>query len=184
MERISPESSLHLQKEEEWNRVALEVESIVDRLGKTIDTGIKETVIALKALGLETQGSCEGHLDHGTKAPWVDIGSVPEDSARRALTNAERSETVPQRSTIEAREKIFAERTQILRLLDEYYGTHNPTSTSRLIPLFRLGETRIISQGYGIQEGLDEKEQAMMLSAYREEINRFTVWMRDEYFHQ
>ncbi len=44
-----------------------------DKLGKKVDAGIIETVVVLNLLGMPTTMSCEGHLDHGTGAPWVDI---------------------------------------------------------------------------------------------------------------
>lgn len=60
-------------KQEKWQEVSIEVESWVDGLGFRIDPKIKETVIALNALGISTTASCEGHLDHGCPYPWVDI---------------------------------------------------------------------------------------------------------------
>jgi hypothetical protein len=38
-----------------------------------IDSKIKETVIALMALGIPASASCEGHLDHGYGASWIEI---------------------------------------------------------------------------------------------------------------
>ena len=68
-----------LNKQEKWQEIAIEVESWVDGLGYPIDPKIKETVIALNALGIPTIASCEGHLDHGLSHPWIDIDiNTPE----------------------------------------------------------------------------------------------------------
>src|SRR2546426_6951982 len=61
-------------KEEAWMKMEQEVGRIADKLGRPIDPGIRESVVALRVLGLTTDGSCEGHLDHGVRAPWIDIG--------------------------------------------------------------------------------------------------------------
>jgi hypothetical protein len=31
--------------------------------------------VGFNAIGMATKGSCEGHLDHGTKWPWIDLHS-------------------------------------------------------------------------------------------------------------
>jgi hypothetical protein len=64
------------QKEDHWQEIAQRISRTVDKLGLSIDEGIKETVIVLNALGISTRASCEGHLDSGTCAPWVDIAST------------------------------------------------------------------------------------------------------------
>ena len=55
--------------------MAAEVEEVTDGLGKGIDKGIKEAVIAMKAYDFPTDHSCEGHLEgeHGLPYPWVRI---------------------------------------------------------------------------------------------------------------
>lgn len=43
----------------------------LEKLG--VDSGIREAVVYLNALGFHTTESCEGHLDHGSLAPRVGI---------------------------------------------------------------------------------------------------------------
>lgn len=38
-----------------------------------IDGKIQEAVAMLNALGIPTTGSCEGHINHGSPAPWIKI---------------------------------------------------------------------------------------------------------------
>ncbi len=52
-----------------WEAMAAEVARLVDGLGVPVDEGIRDTVIALRLLGIETVSSCEGHLDYGFPCP-------------------------------------------------------------------------------------------------------------------
>lgn len=61
-------------KQEMWDEMSNEVSHWVDELGYPIDTEIKDTVVALNLLGIETTASCEGHLDHGFAFPSVKYG--------------------------------------------------------------------------------------------------------------
>lgn len=60
-------------KQAAWHAMAAQVDTWVDGLGKGIDSEIKDTVIVLNLLGFKTDGSCEGHIDKGVPAPWVDF---------------------------------------------------------------------------------------------------------------
>lgn len=57
----------------EWERISLVLKATIDKLGKPIDKGIFEGVLALNALGITTDMSCEGHLSYGTGAPYIDV---------------------------------------------------------------------------------------------------------------
>lgn len=59
------------QKQSAWDAKRKEIDYIGDRVGRGIDEGIKETVVAFNMNGINTTGSCEGHLDHGWATPWV-----------------------------------------------------------------------------------------------------------------
>ena len=56
-----------------WEEMEAAVDLIRDGCGMPIDTKIKEIVIALNLLGVETSQSCEGHLNWGFPFPWVEI---------------------------------------------------------------------------------------------------------------
>jgi hypothetical protein len=58
-----------------WEHKLNEMEQLRDGIGKGLDQHIKETVAVLQLFGVHTQHSCEGHLDHGVAAPWIDIQS-------------------------------------------------------------------------------------------------------------
>jgi len=60
-------------KQELWDAMSTEVSHWIDGAGYPIDKEIKETVIALNLMGIETIASCEGHLDHGSLYPWIEL---------------------------------------------------------------------------------------------------------------
>lgn len=65
-------------RQEKWDNVSNEVKKTIDTLGHHIDENIKETVVALNVYDINTSGSCEGHIDWGTGAPWVEISASDE----------------------------------------------------------------------------------------------------------
>ena len=78
-QEYSKESGVKLESREDgkikkWEEIKKYVEQITDDNGMPIEKGILETVIALKASGIETAQSCEGHIeiDEGRRPwPWV-----------------------------------------------------------------------------------------------------------------
>jgi len=69
-----------VKKEEKLDNIRKEVDGTGDALGKPLDSRIKETVVFLKALEINTGQSCEGHIDR--PAPWVLIESEDEPKER------------------------------------------------------------------------------------------------------
>ena len=72
-------------KQEMWDTMSSEVNHWVDGVGYPIDTEIKDTVIALNLMGIETEASCEGHLDRGLSYPWIDIQIYPPEVKKMML---------------------------------------------------------------------------------------------------
>src|SRR5580704_5515502 len=72
-----------------WDAMAAKVAKRGDATGMGIDRGISNTVIALNLLGVPTSSSCEGHIERGLPAPWVEIGK-PRPAAAYRLNYAVR----------------------------------------------------------------------------------------------
>ncbi|GMU52245.1 MAG: hypothetical protein AMXMBFR33_13910 [Candidatus Xenobia bacterium] len=79
-----------LRGERELQRLArlAEVRGYRDGLGLGLDEGIVDTVAALQLNGFNTRQSCEGHVDTGCGAPWVDIQAVEPPNVFSDLPNA------------------------------------------------------------------------------------------------
>ncbi|MEA3453138.1 MAG: hypothetical protein U9Q96_02260 [Patescibacteria group bacterium] len=72
--KIETEEEKNKEKEILWDKKAQEIEEIRDREDQPIDEKIKEVIIALQLLDINTEGSCEGHdKKEGAAAPWVDV---------------------------------------------------------------------------------------------------------------
>lgn len=184
MSELSPEMKRHLEQEMRRSEIASDLSLVTDKLGMPIDKDILQTVIAMRMSGFQTNASCEGHLDHGIKAPWIEVGSVPDSLASRALSNSPAEMSHPQTESVEevrAREKIYSERNRLVNILDKFYHNRPCPAKSRLIVLFRLGQCRIISQGYGTQDALPLDTQSSMLDTYRAEMAEFTEWLNNNY---
>jgi hypothetical protein len=107
-----------------WKRSQAEVERLTDALGKKIDSGIKETVIAIRAYGFPTQSSCEGHLDRALPYPWVEIYS-PEPAQLDWRENDQlHDEWVTKNMQLQK---------QMLALLGKFYTHSKAPFTDRLI---------------------------------------------------
>lgn len=65
-----------------WDVTAERFMKVTDKLGKKIDTGIFETVVALNVLGVPTLQSCEGHMGWGVPYPWIALEAVLEQKFR------------------------------------------------------------------------------------------------------
>lgn len=70
-----------------WKKAVRKVRMAEKNCRMDIDLGIRETVIALNALGFLTDGSCEGHAHRHMACasfPWVLIISPPAESVRNS----------------------------------------------------------------------------------------------------
>jgi hypothetical protein len=66
---------MNKQKQQQWESVNEVFRSTVDGRGKRLDSGILQTVVALNVFSFSTIASCEGHMDWGHAAPWVDLST-------------------------------------------------------------------------------------------------------------
>lgn len=101
-----------------------EIALIHDKLGKTIDEGIRLTVAALRAHGFTTSQSCEGHLDRKTIGPWVDIESSKAQDLLKTMQDGPHSGPELQqnrRNLVNANE---LEQDRLFGLLNEFYTSH------------------------------------------------------------
>jgi hypothetical protein len=65
-----------------WEETLQHFRRVTDKLGKKIDPGILETVVAFNMLGIATLQSCEGHIGWGVPYPWISIESDMEQKYR------------------------------------------------------------------------------------------------------
>jgi hypothetical protein len=193
-----------LHKRKQWEDIAARFARMTDMLGTGIDSGILETVIALNALGIETSASCEGHLDHGTGAPWIDIQahSAGEQSIQVAemFMQADKAfeEQVLPEETIDA---LFAEahqeqdrvkvihleqRKALMSYLTAFYAVRRVPYDWQLAihPRDMSGRARLESHGADFQSVAPLEMRVQKLAEYQEEMQAFTEFLKQVYFDE
>lgn len=183
-------------QEGQWEATSRQVSRMTDTLGKPIDAGVFDTVVALNLHGINTTGSCEGHLDHGIAAPWVDIGASgvrPMEKQvflkMREFEQAHETDMPKdQRWSIreaaeEAKQEVkslhYKERQKVVVFLDVFYQARFvPFDTRLTLNPFWIGGCRIESHGADYQEVLPLEEQRINLERYQEEMRAFTDFLK------
>lgn len=189
-------------KQKKWERVSKQVLTFIDATGKPIDNGIREIVVALNTLGFTTTQSCEGHLNHGIAAPWVDI-SVKDIKKiehlvhqsqllfQRALQH--KGTTTPIVANMlkqshslktQAQKPLLKIAAKLNSLIQEYYATTTLPyqNDSRLTLLDITTAIRLTTQGALFQQAYALKQQKKQLILYQHEINAFTLFLKNKFF--
>lgn len=207
---IDDERQLPLHQQEQktadkqnlWQQRSRELDNIKDGLGKGIDNGIKETVVALNVLGINTTQSCEGHLDWGTGAPWIDLRAPNIDelahqmydafeTARTTSQNAGRGPSEEDKQLfnkahelrLEVKRRNLEEAAKAMGLLDTFYKDRDVPYDRRLIISIASAEyNRIESQGAEFQETASPETKQQKLVEYQHEMQAFTAFLKDTYF--
>ena len=169
-------------RELHWQRTDEQMRRTVDALGRPIDPGILDAVVALNSNKISTAGSCEGHLDHGLAAPWIDVSSPMAESMRDDFwalreRGATREELDHVRHQIERRNLVV--RAVLLQELAAFYEhRHVPYDVRLTIQDRAMAESRLESQGASLQEIRDSLVRQRKLVEYRSEFNAFARYLR------
>lgn len=202
-----PEGQLS-NKERRWQELQQELSKVTDRLGKPIDAGIFDAVVAFSALlegtGLKTRQSCEGHLDHGVPAPWIDFEPEPNSAVDIELKHlpdewqriSDLIEQIEQENedddrlpglfkelhAVRARmESLRAEQDMIIhQLLTEFYEDNLVNkSYDQILVLER--SRRLQSIGANHQQAQDRDTKAANLNRYQEEMKKLAEFLKKKY---
>lgn len=180
METGTPDEQ-DLAKEQKLEEIRNKFKRTTDSLELEIDPGIFETVVILNALDFPTSQSCEGHLEereggHPLKAPWVEIYFEPK----------EKNWLEDEKLKAEVTQKNLQYQKRMIEYLDEFYQDYHPHFDS-LINIERVGiygGFRIQSNGTHLVEVLPSEEQKEKLKTYRQEMDRFTQFLKEKYFRK
>ena len=77
-------------KSQAWKDLYKYFSHVIDGIGTPIDAGIIDVVVGLNAVGVNTQASCEGHLDHGNAHPWIRIGAPSVDDLEEEFRRSQK----------------------------------------------------------------------------------------------
>lgn len=172
------------EKQRRWDESAERIERTADALGRGVDQNIKETVIGLNLLDINTTASCEGHLDHGTNAPYIDIEAKEVAELENRVKEAGNIENKETESIIEKiKQKNLEERRKALIVLDEFYRDRQAPFHKRLtIQGMARDRSRLESQGADLQKIEPEEIKKQRLSEYQEEMREFSSFLKDKFF--
>jgi hypothetical protein len=127
-------------KQIKWDLLVKKYSQVGDALGKGIDSGILETVVALNALGINTRQSCEGHMKYGVASPWVDVENSDQKKIKLGLDEAEKVYRMA-----EELEKTKGIRDpEVRKLYDKYHDIRNKVVIINL---------RVVKKLMGLLEG-------------------------------
>ncbi len=139
---------------------------LADRLGLGIDAGIFNSVVALRAQGFNTTASCEGHLQWGEPAPWIEIGVIT-------------SANLPKNTSPLLKVNLLTQQ-RMIELLDSFYSTHLTTREGVriiIIPRGIFGGFRLTNQAARIQAILPAASKREKLSQFQEEFQSFAQFL-------
>ena len=156
---------INTAKQKAWQRAEARVLKFTDKLGKGVDKGIRETVVGLNALGINTSASCEGHLNWGTGAPYVDIEAKNKGRAK-LKKNVKRNQQEIQK---------------VLPLLDKFYSRHKASYDRHLtVQAWGWSIGRLESQGTGVLDALSKAAKAKKLKEYQKEMTAFGKFLKKQ----
>lgn len=150
---------------------------IRDGLGHPIDAGITETLVGLKAHGIETDQSCEGHDDRANALPWVDI-SAPEPDGWRE------DETLQAQWTKE--NTAMAEKTRALLVTWQKQREElgQPMDEAHALELHErgiYGAVRLEPQQQERVTALSAAERGRQTPAYRQAMQEFAEYLKERF---
>lgn len=173
------------RRKKRWSRTEIIVNAITDRSGLGIDSEIKESVTTLLALGFITKRSCQGHLNRGNAAPWINIGQrVPRELLIKKRELKDRLKEKDAEKITAITKKNLRNQIRLMKILYEFYGKREVSYDVRLV-LNRFG-----AYGYAALESTGERFQGMRskeqkekkLKQYQREMKEFTDFLKKKYF--
>jgi hypothetical protein len=173
------------EKANAWNQKATEIDQVGDRLRKRIDEKIKDAIIALNLLGINTTASCEGHIDWATGGPYIDVEALGTGELKKALKKEreEKNEEKEDEILDEITHKNLEERKKLIPYFEEFYQGREVSFSNRLIiQSLARGWSRIENQGVDLQklEAPEIKEQK--LQEFQKEMADFTEFLKGKFF--
>ena len=191
------------EKQKLWEEKRKDIDAIADARGKGIDESIKETIIVLQLLGLNTTESSEGSLEEMYASPYVifkPTGSEIEELEQKHQKLVEKMIAVEDESEEDelkrdeiAHEMNLNERKmgrlralelkKLLPYLEEFYEDRKTSPERRfIINPHRIYHGIMLPQGSMFQAAENEDTQAERLKEYQEEMRDFTQFLKQKFF--
>jgi hypothetical protein len=161
----TPETSEKDRRLEELRR---EVDTIADGLGKGVDEGIKESVVAFMAHELPTSDSCEGHLTE--KEEGTVYAPAPEGWKESKEKKAE------------WKKANDIQRGRMHAMLNEFYATRQTDPEYQLVPQPKGIFGAFILTSAKAESGLSQNDtEELVLEKSRKEMKDFTDFLMQKF---
>jgi hypothetical protein len=182
-----------------WQETAHDIAHITDPVGNPMDPGIIDMVVALNLLGVTTTGSCEGHLNHGLPAPWVDFHTPGTWAIRRQVNEitARLQHAEEQEMPRNVRDDLMNEYFQLAAeaekacfygpwlieqaLIAFYQQRHVAHDQQIFIHSDSFGNSRLQNHGIDYQALQTPEQRAANLASYQHEIQAFATFLKSDY---
>lgn len=184
----------------EYKRIKKNLESVTDKLGVHIDSGIMDAVIIFKMLGFNTTQSCEGHLSHGFISPWIQFGPKTTPSIKviqnqikslknqiyevKEDTNSNRVHNLLKKINIfedKLNKRLNKDLAKLALYLNEFYLTRAVAFDQKLIIIDLKTHVQLIIQGSQFQGIFSKKEKYIKLKLYQREYQEFVNYLKNKY---
>ena len=168
------------KKDLAWKRLLNKAALTGDRLGMGIDSNILPVIAGLWAHGINTTGSCEGHLDHGEAYPWIRVESFPPKHWGDIQTW-----WVDKNKQKQLFKKNKPNLIKLHSLLVDFY-VNNPTDYKKLLAVVEVN-TFIASGSLQpieteVTRLLSKKELFKRQKLYIAEMQRFGAFLREKFY--
>jgi hypothetical protein len=175
---ISLADSKRARREGELQRFANEIAVATRVEGLTVEPGVREVVVALRAFGVKCREAVEGYSPETGKktnrepqTPYVDIG--PDISAPPELQTSEGYEM--------AMEEANRVRLLVLDLLRDFYKERGATYDTALVPAQDDRGIQLRSMAAELWDTLPEDEKGDVLRRYQTELHDFGEFLKEKY---
>lgn len=173
------QAAQRFEREQRLEEITAGVDTVRDDLGKPIDPGIRDAVIALRAQALAVDFSCEGHPGKREKKalPWVSIEAPAPDGWRDSPALQD-----------QWRQENEAQAARVRQLLAEWYEEREksgevipPDLRLTLAPRGDYGSFRIESVSQTAVSSLKFAKRHPAVAPHRTEMGRFTEYLREKF---
>lgn len=164
-----------------WHQAKKEARRITDKLGMPIDRGILDTVVVLRLLGINTTGSCGGHLDRrNTSGPYVDFRpKLTKEYELQAQAIGDPKDPLYKRLRHKAMEVNIREMQKLLPYLDAFYqGRDTPQSQRLIVKHFGHLTNFLMCQGAALTLIGDRVTRKDLLLQHQAEMKAFTDYLK------
>ncbi len=183
-------------KSKKIKEIKSKLRSTADPLGKGIDEGIINTVIALNYQGIPTFASCEGHINRGEPYPWVDLGNPEAKEVKEKIEASNKlwqeAQDADEKKDI-ARSELFLKKyhemrneievialnqyAQLFDLLKKYYSRYIPACGMRIIAVPIGPFIRIQPEDGILQKMRNHDKRKIFLKIYRNEFDKLAIFL-------